>query len=300
MLVFATSDKGGTGRSVTTSNIAYQSALAGYDVCYLDFDFGSPTAGSVFDIDAGRLGVQADGLHSYLLGDVAEPRRIDVFAETERDSVRDRAYHAGRLVLLPGDAGIGEFPSSPGLVSRCADMLTRLIGEFHMCFVDLSAGRSYALQMALEAAHRLSGVRTRWLVYHRWTKQHVIAAASLVHGKHGILDAGADLGHDREELLASLRFVRTALVDPARPGLTSQQAVWIAEWDSRLQAIAESEGAGPLWLLHTVPLDPVLQWREQLITAHDVKTIGIANERTAGAFKRLAELLHDAKAWEVR
>jgi hypothetical protein len=300
MLVFATSDKGGTGRSVTTSNVAYQSALAGHSVCYLDFDFGSPTAGSVFDIDTGRLGAQEDGLHSFLRGNVAEPRRIDVFAETERDSVRDRPYHAGQLILLPGDAGGGEFPSSEAVVNRCAAMLMRLIGEFDICFVDLSAGRSYALQMALEAARQLSGIRTRWLVYHRWTKQHVIAAASLVHGRKGILDTGQGLGHDRDELLASLRFVRTALVDPARPGLTSQQTVWIAEWDSRLQAIAESEGAGPLWLLHTVPLDPVLQWREQLITAHDVKTIGIANERTAVAFKRLAELLQDDKAWEVR
>ncbi|BEL09078.1 SCO2523 family variant P-loop protein [Actinoplanes sichuanensis] len=300
MLVFATSDKGGTGRSVTTSNVAYQSALAGYDVCYLDFDFGSPTAGSVFDIDAGRLGVLHGGLHSYLLGEVTEPHRIDVFAETERESVKVRDRHAGKLFLLPGDLGIGEFPSSDGVVSRCTEILELLVSQFHMCFVDLSAGRSYALQMALEAARRLPDVRTRWLVYHRWTKQHVIAAASLVHGRHGILEAGEDLGYNRDELLASLRFVRTALVDPARPGLTSQQSVWIAEWDSRLQAIAESANAGPPWMLHTVPLDPVLQWREQLITAHDVTTIGIANERTAEAFQQLARLLHNDKAWEVR
>ncbi|WP_433833820.1 SCO2523 family variant P-loop protein [Actinoplanes sp. CA-015351] len=300
MLVFATSDKGGTGRSVTTSNVAYQSALAGNDVCYLDFDFGSPTAGSVFDVDSGRLGVHGGGLHSYLLGNVAEPHRIDVFAETERDSVKDRAYDAGRLILMPGDIGIGEFPSSPEQVRRCASLIKRLIGEFDICFVDLSAGRSYALQMALAAAKQLNGVKTRWLVYHRWTKQHVIAAAALVHGDHGILEAGEDLGFDREELLSSLRFVRTALVDPSRPGLTSQQAVWISEWDGKLQTIAQAEGAGPLWLLHTVPLDPVLQWREQLITAHDVNNIGIANERTADAFKRLSELLLDDKAWEVR
>ena len=56
MLVFAASDKGGTGRSVTSANLAYQRALAGDDVCYLDFDFGSPTAAAVFDVPerAGR------------------------------------------------------------------------------------------------------------------------------------------------------------------------------------------------------------------------------------------------------
>ena len=52
MLLFATSDKGGTGRSVTGSNVMYRRALQGGDVCYVDFDFGSPTAGAIFGISA--------------------------------------------------------------------------------------------------------------------------------------------------------------------------------------------------------------------------------------------------------
>ena len=52
MIVFATSDKGGTGRSVTSSNIIYQAALTGLNVCYLDLDFGSPTSGAIFGVDA--------------------------------------------------------------------------------------------------------------------------------------------------------------------------------------------------------------------------------------------------------
>ena len=35
MIVIATSDKGGTGRSVTGSNVAYRRALQGGDVCYV-------------------------------------------------------------------------------------------------------------------------------------------------------------------------------------------------------------------------------------------------------------------------
>ena len=50
MLLIATSDKGGTGRSVTGSNVVYRRALQGGDVCYVDFDFGSPTAGAVFGL----------------------------------------------------------------------------------------------------------------------------------------------------------------------------------------------------------------------------------------------------------
>ena len=52
MIVIATSDKGGTGRSVTGSNVVYRRALQGGDVCYVDFDFGSPTAGAIFGISA--------------------------------------------------------------------------------------------------------------------------------------------------------------------------------------------------------------------------------------------------------
>jgi len=36
VLVFATSDKGGTGRSVTSSNVMYRRALQGSDVAYLE------------------------------------------------------------------------------------------------------------------------------------------------------------------------------------------------------------------------------------------------------------------------
>ena len=75
MLIFATSDKGGTGRSVTSSNVAYRHALKGGDCCYLDFDFGSPTSGAIFDLPGALAGVPEGGLHSYMVDGVATPRR---------------------------------------------------------------------------------------------------------------------------------------------------------------------------------------------------------------------------------
>jgi MinD-like ATPase involved in chromosome partitioning or flagellar assembly len=69
LIVIATSDKGGTGRSVTGSNVVYRRALQGGDVCYVDFDFGSPTAGAIFGISALSRGTTTGkGTHSYLLG----------------------------------------------------------------------------------------------------------------------------------------------------------------------------------------------------------------------------------------
>ncbi|CAM5676884.1 DNA-binding protein OS=Streptomyces fumanus OX=67302 GN=GCM10018772_03070 PE=4 SV=1 [Streptomyces fumanus] len=62
MLVFAASDKGGTGRSVTSANLAYQRALNGDHVAYVDFDFGSPTAAAVFDVPDAVRGTRERGL----------------------------------------------------------------------------------------------------------------------------------------------------------------------------------------------------------------------------------------------
>ena len=128
MLVFATSDKGGTGRSVTSSNVVYRRALQGGDVCYLDFDFGSPTAGAIFTINAVVNGVPERGLHSYLLGKATEPARYDIWSASDRSSLRGRPPGAGRLVLYPGDSGVVSSPAtgrSCGAACSCCCASTR-------------------------------------------------------------------------------------------------------------------------------------------------------------------------------
>jgi hypothetical protein len=303
VLVFATSDKGGTGRTVTSCNIAYRRAIGGGDVCYLDFDFGSPTAGSVLHISEAVRESTSAGLHSYLLGKVAEPHRIDVWSpESERDSLRARPPGAGRLVLFPGDYGGGEFPSSDDVVQRCGKLLLRLEEEFDTCLVDLSAGRSHAVMMALAATGRpeFRSIVSRWLVFHRWTRQHIDAAATLVFGKHGIIEAGVGYGHDHGVLRDSIRFVRTVVLDlrsPELTGLRAPQESWLNDCNVRLQRRASEQGVGRAVVLGSVPLDPVLQWHEQLITDNDVGERQIANRQTVDSFTALAGRLTDDEAW---
>ncbi|HEY9390622.1 MAG TPA: SCO2523 family variant P-loop protein [Mycobacteriales bacterium] len=303
MLIFATSDKGGTGRSVTSSNMAYRRALRGSDVCYVDFDFGSPTAGAIFNINSLLHGTTSGGLHSYLLGRIAQPDSVDVWTSSDRRSLRNPPPGVGRLVLLPGDSGGSEFFSTgPDLVRRCATLLSRLDEEFEICLVDLSAGRSYATDVVLAATAtaELASVTTRWLVFHRWTRQHIVAAAGLVYGAHGLLDTGTAYGHDRDRLTDSIRFVRTAVVDPNSPeleGLRAAQVAWLRDCNRDLQEMASQRRVGRTAMLGSVPLDPVLQWREQLISDNDVLTRRIANQQTVDAFIRLAELLTDDAAW---
>lgn len=302
MLVIATSDKGGTGRSVTSCNVAYRRALQGSDVCYLDFDFGSPTSGAIFSIDTVSRGTEGGGLHSYLQGKIAEPQRIDVWRQTDRETLRSRPPGAGRLVLLPGDQGGGEFSMTKDILQRCTKLFVRLLEEFDLCVVDLSAGRSYAAELVLAATAQpeLRGVPHRWLVFHRWTRQHVIAASGLVYGGRGLIEAGAERGHDPETLAESIRFVRTAVVNPDSEelaGLRPTQVVWLLDCNKDLQELARQHQLGRTMVLATIPLDPVLQMREQLISDRDVWASQIANAATAAAFDQLARRIADDAAW---
>ncbi|OAR25186.1 DNA-binding protein [Streptomyces sp. ERV7] len=297
MLVFAASDKGGTGRSVTSANIAFRRALTGDDVCYLDFDFGSPTAAAVFDVPDAR-----GGLHSYLRGQAQEPVRLDVWARTEHPTLRHRPAGSGSLALFPGDHSGGEFAVGKDSVLRCVDLFLRLHSEFDVVVVDLSAGRSYAVDLALEVTARpeLRGVGARWLIYHRWTRQHVIAASGFAFGPRGILDGGAARGHDVEQLRGSIRFVRAAVPDPQTPPWSlapPAQYAWMVSCDQDLRRLAADRGLGHTVTLGSVPLDPVLQWREQLITDEDVLSSQVAGLETLKAFEHLAEKLTDDDVW---
>jgi hypothetical protein len=302
-LIFATSDKGGTGRSVTSCNMMYRRALQGDDVCYLDFDFGSPTAGAVFEVSSAMTGIEGNGLHSYLQGRVVEPRRLDLWSASDREELRIRPVGSGALTLLAGDRGGGEFALTEDVTRRCVDLFLRLEEEFDICLVDLSAGRSFAIDLALEVTgqRELSGITSRWLIFHRWTRQHIVAANGLAFGDQGIVRTGEKYGRTEQDMRDSMRFVRTAVLEPDSPLLTEispTKSAWLRECDRDLQEWATRHDLGLSNVLGHTPLEPVLQWREQLISDGDVSTTRIANAATVDAFARLAKGLTDDSAWE--
>jgi hypothetical protein len=145
-------------------------------------------------------------------------------------------------------------------------------------------------------------VTARWLVFHRWTRQHIVAASGLVYGERGIIEAGQVWGHDRQDLMDSIRFVRTAVVDPNSvelAGLRPSQVAWLRDCNRDLQELASQRKVGRTTMLGVIPLDPVLQWREQLISDNDVYARQIANRETVDAFDSLAKRLTEDAAWET-
>ncbi|RJQ76678.1 ParA family protein [Pseudonocardiaceae bacterium YIM PH 21723] len=300
MLVFAASDKGGTGRSVTSCNVAFHLAQR-HDVAYLDFDFGSPTAGAIFDITRAERGIEQEGMHSYFTDGLADPRRLDVWTSTSRPDLRGANIRAGRLTFFPGEIGGAEFGMTDERVDRCAELLTQLDHEYEVVLVDLSAGRSTALHMALAATalSKMRSVTCRWLVFHRWTRQHIVAAHGLVYGKHGILEVGKISGHDQKDLQEDIRFVRVAvpLLKEHNPAQSAPQATWLLAYDDELRKLAVDRRLGQSRVLGTTPVEPILQYREQLITESDVAA-KIANATTIKGFRSLADRLVDDEVWE--
>jgi hypothetical protein len=117
-----------------------------------------------------------------------------------------------------------------------------------------------------------------------------------------VLQTGIAHGHDRQALTNAIKFVRTAVVSPDSEelagGLRPEQLVWLSEMDQALHGLAARLKIGNMRHFGTVPLDPVLQWREQLITNADVRTRSIANIETLEAFEQIATKIHDRDAWE--
>jgi len=67
---------------------------------------------------------------------------------------------------------------------------------------------------------------------------------------------------------------------------------------TELQRLAAELDVGRAAMLGSVPLDPVLQWREQLITDSDVWARHVANQATIDAFESIAKSIVDKQAWE--
>jgi hypothetical protein len=304
MLIFSSSDKGGTGRSVTSCNLAYRLSLRGRDVAYLDFDFGSPTAGAIFEIPKLERGTQDGGLHSYILGEATEPFRVDIRKATERASLQERPPGSGKLTLFPGDIGGAEFHLTDSHIKAAMKLFGDVEREFDVCIVDLSAGRSAALDMSLNAiSPRLRKKKDkdqiRWLLFHRWTTQHVVAAGGLLFGENGIVPYAVEAGFKREEFLRLLRTVRTAVPNASAFGeqTTPEQTRWVIKSDDHLKALAKARGLGQDLLAETTPLEPMLLWREQVIMDLDVNR-RLAKRETTKAFEKLATKVDGDEAWE--
>ena len=217
----------------------------------------------------------------------AEAERLNVWQES--DGLGRRPTGSGRLALLPGDRGGGEFSTSSRVVRRCFDLLIYLREEFDTVFVDLSAGRSFAAWTVLAALYPegRSAVPARWLVFCRWTRPNILAAENLVHGEKGLLEkvSAADLG-----------IVRTMISDPA--ALRGSEADRWQQKHSEFDVLADEVKIGAGATLGSIPFDPLFERQEQVIPIPLAAQSDLAASKpTLEAFDDLAERLKTTDSW---
>ena len=279
------SNKGGSGRSTTAANVAAQLASAGYSVCLVDLDVRSATLGAVLGLPGMETGVEAGNVYRSgpsvgvldVLGDVDHPLPAAAVLGARHDvwtapGLR-RPPRSGGLWLVPGNHADWRMAWADALAGRIGTMLTVLSGAHDLTIVDLRAGKDDLLSATVAATHAGAPVTVdRWLIFHRWTPQHVHGAGQLA--EH----LAAALGPERAR---DVTLVRTA------------DAVSGTDGDRGQLAILSSRRLHRFPLLRpTIPYTSSLQRRETLITATGSPT----DQAAVDAFRGLGAFLVDPRA----
>jgi hypothetical protein len=269
------SHKGGTGRTTTTANVAYQLALRNRSVCCLDLDLDSPTFGAVAGLPGLEQGAEV-GVHDFLhapgeLNPRPPELAIDALVDLWENNhlPRPGVARAGRLRLLPGGRerlGLRLVPTEQQgrILSR---ILSALQDEYDHILLDVRSGASDTVEAVLAANDEIQAIQ--WLVFFRWTSQHLAGAADLC---ERLANAGAEP-----------RLVRTAFENPEKMGS------WFKEQHRALTRRA-SETLGDWEILTDIPVERMLQWKESIITEEDVRA-GVAGSAIVESYGQLATRL---------
>ena len=295
MGVFAlTSHKGGTGRSTATANIAYRIAKDGVDVCCVDLDLDSPTLGSIFGWADGAVGADR-GVHNVLVDD-ASPRnsgldpisRVPASAAAslltdcwgileDRLNITVDPGKSGKLQLLPGSRKLQGYAllGPEQMREALKELLESLASHFSIVLDDVRSGLSEITGHLMHAGDT-SGKLDAWLVFLRWTPQHILGANDL----YSVLRDGDQ----------NVELIRTAV--PSVNNLPGKRdKAWYRDQDIDLEKLM----AARLPTEHrafTIPHEPMLQWQERVITDSDASFNRAATE-TIDGYQRVADFLKE-------
>jgi len=272
-IVAAISHKGGTGRTTAAANVAYRLALDGTSVCVVDLDLTSPTFGAVLGMSDILTGAPL-GMHD-LLADPAlaeEPGELLRSVWTgNRSLLQDVSHGPAKFVLLPGKdtleahVDIGDVESQ----GRSLALTMRWLSErYEVVILDVRSGASDTVAAVLHAHEQMDAPLDAWLVFFRWTPQHLAGAHELC---------------QRLDKRPAVKTVRTAYADPtgSHKWFGEQHKILETELDALLEDFLPS---------CTIPFEAMLRWKETVIRDGDVKA-GIANQATTTAYRSLAKVI---------
>lgn len=272
----AISHKGGAGRSTASANIAYQAANAGHSVCLVDLDLDSATLGSVLGLSkqtvGARLGIQTLLAQDAPAGVPLEEVLIDLNRAEFKERLTFSGSNHGAFYLLPGNSQQRELVDEVSMVPILDDVLRRLSSQFDLVLIDVRAGKSGVVRAILEVGVGLP--HFQWLLFYRWTHQHLAAAHDMVHTLRE-----TDRGRSLEIVpIATARIARESVGDH----------LWFQQQYDDLRVredreIARLVGRDPF----AIPFDRVFQWKEQILLPSRRE----ASPATVTAFRELASAL---------
>lgn len=279
------SHKGGTGRTTAAANIAFRMSLEARSVCCVDLDLTSPTFGAVLGLKGYEQGAPR-GVHDLLA--VSQP---DVVAPLARDATNPDylvdvwaanpalgetvTARPGAFALLPGKNDqekkvrtVG--PKEQG--KRLADIFDVLLGEFDVVLADVRSGASDVAEGMLHAVNDHGCPLTTWIVFFRWTPQHLAGAEDLcarLEGKGAPVHTVRTAFTKRDELVEKPAWYQ------------HQHDLLEDEMDERLHDFAP---------VADIPFEDLLRWRETVVT-DDLVLDKIASPDTVDGYRRLARVL---------
>jgi MinD-like ATPase involved in chromosome partitioning or flagellar assembly len=295
----AISHKGGTGRSVTMANVATCAALRGRNVCIVDLDLASPTFGSIVGLDGVETGVP-------LGGHPTQPKSVfDILARMTSGEGEDEYRYVDHallnmwkgsafkgtgldkknsgLFLLPGRQNASDAFQPRVLAPALDKLLGQLAASHDFIICDVRSGISHPFTAFLlpQVRQHIAG----YLFHFRWTPQQLSGLGDLLKRDKRIRDVQLPL--------EKVRFIQTAKIPTEtvagklglKGWLEQNEKGLVAQFDE-LKKFATDYKQDVV--LGEVPLDPVLQWRETIISQRMVQD-GIANSATLQAFDMIAE-----------
>ena len=169
--------KGGTGRSTSLSNIAYQLAKEGASVGCMDFDLSAAGLHWIYDIGPNRV-ANTKSIHNRLSSEKANSGDMDDYIIDLARSYRDDDIQ-GELYLMPGEVDgsvVQEIKQNAGTMHR---KMREIIGDFEArydldyLFLDSRSGISSQAMPIFDQADIL-------LTFTRWTHQHKLGTSELI------------------------------------------------------------------------------------------------------------------------
>lgn len=290
----ALSHKGGTGRSVTSANVAYHLATSyRKSVCIFDLDVASPTMGAVLGFNEIGAGVEAPGSAGSpkSFGDFVrfenavnsiDRALIDIWSSRDFANIHKSGI-IGDFRLLPGSKHLGDLDKNT-LKKRIPDLIMALKERFDIVYLDLRSGASDLVDILRQSSRdETEFAPDRWLCHFRWTRQHLV-------GIEDILEMLKGIDNSRKSL------IRTAFISPTEIASGALRTLVInqnQDMQNRLKNMNVG-GVSP-WdlIVGTIPLDSILQWKESIIT-RDMVTTQLAKEETYQAYQSVAKFLKEA------